>query len=90
MQELTILERTDKSLTIEFKGENETLLNILKQRLLANDKVDSATYLMGHPLIDAPRLVFSCTSGKPEQHLRAAAKDLRAEFDDLETQLLKA
>ncbi len=90
MENIAVIERTDTAITLEFVGETETLLNLLKQKLLSYDDVASASYIMGHPLVDQPRLMFTCRKGKPEQHLRKAAKELRAEFDDFETQLMKA
>lgn len=88
--ELKLISKTDNSIEIEFAGETDTLLNLLKQELLANDKVTMATYVLGHPSLDEPRLFVEVTDGKPEQHVKAAAKAVRAKLDDFETQLLKA
>ncbi|HLE96442.1 MAG TPA: RpoL/Rpb11 RNA polymerase subunit family protein [Candidatus Thermoplasmatota archaeon] len=82
---MKLLTKTDKTIEIEFAGENETLLNLLKTKLLANPDVAAATFIIGHPLLDHPRLVVTAHSGKPEQHVRQAAKELRVAFDALDT-----
>ena len=82
--------KDEKSIEVEVIGENETLLNLLKQKLLNHPDVDSATYLIGHPLLDQPRFFLQVRKGKPEQLLKQAAKELREEFDRLETEFLKA
>lgn len=88
--EVRVLSKGDKSLEVEVVGENETLLNLLKQRLLASPDVESATFIVGHPLLDQPKLFVQVRKGKPETALKAAAKDIREELDKLETEFLKA
>lgn len=87
--ELKLISKTDKTIEVEFRGEDDTVLNLLKQRLLADDKVENATYIVGHPLLDQPRLHVEVKSGKPEAVVKAAAKDLRQELDAFETQILR-
>ncbi|HVL48914.1 MAG TPA: RpoL/Rpb11 RNA polymerase subunit family protein [Candidatus Thermoplasmatota archaeon] len=88
--EISLLKKTENALEIEVKGENETLLNLLKQHLLKSEKVVSATYLMGHPFLDNPKLYLEVKGGKPEAQLKQAAKELRTLFDELETQVIRA
>jgi DNA-directed RNA polymerase subunit L len=90
MMEVRVLSKTDKSIEVEVVGENETLLNLLKQRLLVSPDVESATYLIGHPLLDQPKLFVQVRKGKPEAALKAAAKELREDLDKFETEFLKA
>ena len=82
---MKLVAKTDKTVEVEFENENETLLNLLKTKLLANPDVGGATFLIGHPLLDKPRLVVTAKSGKPEAHLKQAAKELRVAFDQFET-----
>ena len=88
--ELKLIAKDDKRIDVEIVGENETLLNLLKQKLLRMEKVQSATYLTGHPLLDNPRIVVEAKTGKPDAHLRQAAKELRETYDEFETQFLRA
>jgi len=88
--ELRLVNKTATKLEIEVIGENDTLLNLLKQRLLADPTVETATYIMGHPYLDNPRFVVEMKNGKPEQALKNAAKELRGQFDEFETLLVRA
>jgi len=88
--DLRLRSKTDKKMEIEFIGETDTLLNLLKQRLLADPNVDTATYVMGHPYLDNPLFVLVTKTGKPDAALKNAAKDLRQQFDEFETLLVRA
>lgn len=88
--DVRVMSKGDKSLEVELVGENETLLNLLKQRLLASPDVESATFIIGHPLLDQPKLFVQVRKGKPETALKAAAKEVREELDKFETEFLKA
>ncbi len=87
--DMKLIAKTDTSIEIEFPGENDTLLNLLKQKLLRDEKVTVATYIIGHPILDRPRLFVEVKSGKPDQIVKNAAKELRAELDEFETLLLR-
>jgi DNA-directed RNA polymerase subunit L len=88
--EMRLVSKTDKKMEIEVIGETDTLLNLLKQRLLADPAVESATYIMGHPYLDTPLFVVETKSGKADAALKSAAKDLRQQFDEFETLLVRA
>lgn len=88
--ELRLVSKTNTKMELEVIGENDTLLNLLKQRCLADPSVETASYIMGHPYLDNPLFVLQVKSGKPEQVLKNAAKDLRAVFDEFETLLVRA
>ena len=88
--EMRLVSKTNNRLEIQFIGENDTLLNLLKQKLLADPAVETATYIMGHPYLDNPTFVLETKNGKPEGALKNAAKDLRQTLDELETQLVRA
>lgn len=88
--DLRLRSKTDKKMEIEFIGETDTLLNLLKQRLLTDPNVESATYVMGHPYLDNPLFVLETKSGKADAALKNAAKELRQQFDEFETLLVRA
>ncbi len=88
--DLRLRSKTDKKMEIEFIGETDTLLNLLKQRLLADPNVETATYVMGHPYLDNPLFVLETRTGKADAALKNAAKDLRQQFDEFETLLVRA
>lgn len=88
--ELRLVNKTNTKLELEVIGENDTLLNLIKQKLLQDPAVETATYVMGHPYLDNPLFVVETKSGKPDAALKAAAKELRAQFDEFETLLVRA
>ena len=83
--ELKVLSLTDNELEIEVVGENETLLNPIKQALLADKDVDFAEYIIEHPLLSRPK-IFVRTRGKtkPQVVLKRAMKSLIADYDAFE------
>ena len=84
--QLTVLSKTDNEMEIEVHGENETLLNPIKQALLGDKDVDFAEYIIEHPSLSVPK-IFIRTKGKakPEVVLKRTIKALVAEFDEFET-----
>lgn len=87
--ELRLLSKTDKRMEIEFIGETDTLLNLLKQRLLSDKDVALATYVMGHPYLDNPKFIIEMKKGKPDAAIKNAAKELRNTFDEFDTILVR-
>lgn len=88
--EMRLVSKTDKKMEIEVIGENDTLLNLLKQRLLTDPSVEMASYIMGHPYLDNPLFIIETKSGKADAALKNAAKDLRQQFDEFESLLVRA
>lgn len=83
---LAVLNKTEHELELEVHGENETLLNPIKQALLADKDVDFAEYIIEHPTLSTPK-IFLRTKGKakPEVVLKRTVKALVAEFDEFGT-----
>lgn len=83
---LNVLSKTEHEIEVEVHGENETLLNPIKQALLADKDVDFAEYIIEHPSLAVPK-IFLRTKGKakPEVVLKRTIKNLVAEFDGFET-----
>jgi DNA-directed RNA polymerase subunit L len=84
--QLKVLSQSATEMEIEVHGETETLLNPIKQALLADKDVDFAEYIIEHPSLSVPK-VFIRTKGKakPEVVLKRTIKALVAEFDEFET-----
>lgn len=83
---LNVVSRSDNELEVEVHGENETLLNPIKQALLADKDVDFAEYIIEHPSLSVPK-IFVRTKGKakPDAVLKRTLQGLIAEFDAFET-----
>lgn len=84
--QLKLLSQSATEMEIEVHGETETLLNPIKQALLADKDVDFAEYIIEHPSLSVPK-IFIRTKGKakPEVVLKRTIKALVAEFDEFET-----
>lgn len=82
---LVVLSRTENEIEIEVHGENETLLNPIKQALLEDKDVDFAEYIIEHPSLAVPK-IFMRTKGKakPEVVVKRAIKALITEFNTFE------
>lgn len=89
--ELRVLTQESNELEFEVLGENETLLNPVKQALLADKDVEFAEYIIEHPQLSVPR-VYLRTKGrvKPETVLKRTIKGLIGEFDDFEDAFVAA
>lgn len=89
--ELRVLHQEGNELEVEVLGENETLLNPVKQALLADKDVDFAEYIIEHPQLSVPK-IFLRTKGKakPQTVLKRTIKAVIAEFDTFEDAFVKA
>ena len=85
--EIKTIESTKDVLEIEVLGENETLLNPLKVKLLADDDVELAEYIIEHPFLTNPKIYIRTKKGEPAAALKRALKALHKEFLDFEKAL---
>ena len=81
--ELKQTSKDKETMEVEVKGENETLLNLLEERLLQDDKVEVAIYSLGHPYLDSPKVYVKVNSGKPQTALKRVAKNIAGEYNEL-------
>jgi DNA-directed RNA polymerase subunit L len=83
--ELRALTLTDKEMEIEVLGENETFLNPIKQKLLADKDVDIAEYVIEHPFLSIPRIYLRTRGGaKAQVVLQRTVKALLKEYKEFE------
>lgn len=89
--ELRVLSHEKNELEIEVLGENETLLNPIKQALLADKDVEFAEYIIEHPILSVPK-IFLRTKGsaKPATVLKRTIKTVVKEFDAFEDAFVAA
>ncbi|PKK86233.1 MAG: hypothetical protein CVT48_01945 [Thermoplasmata archaeon HGW-Thermoplasmata-1] len=88
--ELKLINKNDNELEIELIGENETLLNPLKQKLLAEPGVDYAESIITNQMLANPRLYLRMKTGDPAKILEKAAKDLEKELKEFSAAFEKA
>lgn len=88
--ELRTVTEEDSVVEIEVAGEGDTVLNLVREALLADDDVEVATYARGHPQLDKPMLRVEVSSGDPLEKIEEKVEALIDEFDDLESDFLDA
>lgn len=84
--ELKVIEKTDKKLVFELKGEDHTFCNALKDELVQDENVKFASYRIEHPLLGIPKFMVEMKKGEPEKALSAAVKKLKKNFEKVKDQ----
>lgn len=80
--QLVILSKTDNELEVEFKGETHTLLNLLKDYLVKDERVEVAFYDIKHVSISDPVFYLKTNGSNPIEVLKDAASKIIAECDE--------
>ncbi len=86
--ELRLLNRTKTELEFEVLGENETLLNPVKQALLDDPDVEFAEYIIEHPSLAIPKIFLRTTGADPSVVLARTVRRLIADYDAFEDAFL--
>ena len=83
--EFRVLTEEANEFEVEVLGENETLLNPVKQALLNDKDVAFAEYIIQHPTLSVPK-IYVRTTGKanPRTVMQRTIKALIADFDAFE------
>ncbi|HHY00764.1 MAG TPA: DNA-directed RNA polymerase subunit L [Methanothermobacter sp.] len=73
---------TDKKneLEIEITGETHTLCNTLRKTLMEDKDVESAAYVIEHPIIGEPKLYIKAKN--PKKSLKNAAETLKSRCEE--------
>ena len=80
--ELNIINKTNNELEVEFRGETHTLLNLLKDLLIKDDRVEAAFYDMKHVSISEPILYIKTDGTDPILILKETAAIIVAQCDE--------
>ena len=88
--ELVILSKTENELEIEFKGETHTLLNLLKDLLIKDERVEIAFYDIKHVSISDPVFYIKTDGSNPIEVLKDVANKIVAECDEFTDAFNKA
>ena len=87
---LKIIEKTDDQIIIEFVGEGHTILNLLRTELLADERVEIATYDTKFPIMDNPVFRLKTKGADPVVVLREAAVRIIGQCDEFSRQYAEA
>ncbi|MCD6382969.1 MAG: DNA-directed RNA polymerase subunit L [Candidatus Latescibacterota bacterium] len=80
---ITVIKKEKDYLEFVVEGENETLLEPLKNALLNDEAVEYANYYIRHPKLDQPVFFVKVAEGKPQNAVKRAAKALINEYKNL-------
>ena len=75
--EINVLEYTKTKLRIEVKGEDHTLLNLLKKELYNDKAIKYAGYKIAHVHVGTPELIIETESKDPKKVLLEAVSRLK-------------
>ncbi len=79
---LKIIEKTEDQIIIEFVGEGHTILNLIRTELLADARVEMATYDTKFPIMDNPIFRLKTNGADPIVVLREAAGRIIGQCDE--------
>ena len=80
--ELIILSKTENEIEVEFKGETHTLLNLLKDLLIKDERVEVAFYDIKHVSISDPVFYIKTDGSNPIEVLKDAASKIVTQCDE--------
>ena len=77
---------------IEFEIEDEeySIPSVLKDILLENPEVEFATYIIGHPSRDPPKMILKTKKEDAKKVLKEAIKKAISDFEAIEKALSKS
>ncbi len=77
---MKILKDTKNELEIEITGETHSLCNALRKTLMEDKGVESAAYVIDHPIVGEPVLYIKAKN--PRKSLQKAAETLISQCDE--------
>ena len=87
--EVKVIKKEKNVLELEFDGADQSLAQVLAQKLNEDKDVEFAAYKLEHPLIAQPRLVVRTKKGDPSKLLLSKLKELKDEVADFKKQFLE-
>lgn len=88
--DLKIIKKTADEISIEFSGEGNTILNLLRTELLADERVALATYDTKFPVMDNPIFRLKTKGDDPVVVLREAAAKIASQCDSFSREFAAA
>ncbi|VVC02010.1 DNA-directed RNA polymerase subunit L [uncultured archaeon] len=88
--EIEVIKNEKDYLEIAIKGEEYGMVNMLKELLLEDGKVEFAAFRMDHPQAASPVLMVRTSEGSPLFALRSAIKKLRKQATDFRDAIKEA
>ena len=80
--ELNIINKTNNELEVELRGETHTLLNLLKDLLIKDERVETAFYDMKYVSISEPVLYLKTNGADPIHVFKEVAAIIVSQCDE--------
>ena len=80
--EIYLAEKTDKSVTVKFKGTDTTLIIPILDELNANKDVKIVRFINKHPALEDTKLFVEMRQGSPVDAIRTACDAVSAFFSE--------
>ena len=77
IMEIKIVEDGKNKLAFEIKGVSHGFCNMLKEKLLEDDHIKTATYRVDHPLVNIPTFLVETDGADPKNTILNAIKKLK-------------
>ncbi|MBC7110457.1 MAG: DNA-directed RNA polymerase subunit L [Archaeoglobi archaeon] len=88
--EVKIISKNDNELKMEIRGEDHTLLNLLRTNLLEYPSVEEVWYDIAHPMVSNPVLYLKTKDEDPLELLKKVLKVLKEDLNELERDFREA
>ena len=88
--ELKVVKEDEKTLVVEFKGENIGFINLLREELWNDKNVSEAAYVKEHPYLSDPKLFIKTSRGSPRTALEKASERITKKIDEFSEEFKQA
>jgi len=86
--EVKVLVKEKNVLELEFKGGDQSLAQMLAEKLNEDKSVEFAAYKVDHPLVALPRLIVRTKKGDPGKLVLEKLKEIKGEVADFRKQFM--
>ena len=87
IMDINVLEKEDKKLKIEIRGETHTFLNLLREKAW-DAGADQASYMQEHPYLIQPKIIIRAKD--PKKVLTSAAQKIIDDAEELRGEFSRA
>lgn len=84
--EVKILLNEKNAMELELVGADQSLAQLISEKLNQDKDVEFASYKMEHPLLGNPKLYVRTKKGEPDKLLLSKIEEIRAELADFRKQ----
>jgi DNA-directed RNA polymerase subunit L len=86
--EVKVVTKEKNVLELEFGGGDQSLAQVLAEKLNQDKDVEFAAYKVDHPIVALPRLIVRTKKGDPTKLVLAKLKEMKKEVTDFRKQFI--